>query len=311
MNSPDPDAEPDLWSRWLLRQRFGGDAAREQWGRAALRRHADRVLDGCALASGMTLVDLGSGDGLVAFRAIERTGSGLHVLLTDVSAPLLAHVRGIAHGRGLLGQCSFRQLPAERLDGIADASVDAITARAVLAYVGDKAAALRECHRVLRPGGRVSVGEPVFRDDALETIALRHLAEQSPVPQERELLSLLHRWRAAQFPDTVEKAAASPITNYTERDLLALFQEAGFTGIHLELHIDTSSAPGVPWQTFLRSATHPWAPSHGAILGEQFSPAERRMLEEVLRPIVESGSGMATERIVYLSAAKPAVGQET
>ena len=306
MNFPDPNADQDIWSRWLLQHRFGGDAAREQRGREAIQRYADRVLDGCGLAPGMTLADIGSGDGALAFRAIERIGPGLRVLLADVSAPLLAHARDLAEQRGVLGQCSFRQMPAEDLAGMADASVDAIAARAVLVYVADKPAALREFLRVLKPGGRVSVGEPMLRDDAFETMALQRLAEQHPLPQTREALSLLHRWRAAQFPDTLEKTAASPLTNHSERDLLELFQATGFTDLHLELHIDVRPPTGVAWETFLACATHPWTPSNGDILDRHFRPAERRMLEGVLRPIVETGSGVATERIVYLSAGKPA-----
>jgi SAM-dependent methyltransferase len=58
-------------------------------------------------------------------------------------------------------RCRFVLASAESLTGIADASVDVVTTRSVLIYVKDKAAALREFYRVLRPGGRISVFEPV------------------------------------------------------------------------------------------------------------------------------------------------------
>ena len=44
---------------------------------------------------------------------------------------------------------------------MADGSVDVVTTRSVLIYVKDKAAALREFYRVLKPGGRVSLFEPI------------------------------------------------------------------------------------------------------------------------------------------------------
>ena len=50
---------------------------------------------------------------------------------------------------------------AEDLEPIGDRSVDVVTTRSVLIYVEDKAAAFRALHRVLRPGGRFSIFEPI------------------------------------------------------------------------------------------------------------------------------------------------------
>ena len=63
--------------------------------------------------------------------------------------------------RGLLTGARFVLTAADPLDGIADASVDVVTTRSVLIYVKDKAAALQAFYRVLRPGGRISVFEPI------------------------------------------------------------------------------------------------------------------------------------------------------
>ena len=64
--------EFDEWSRWLLHVRHGGDPALERAIRQELELFADRVLDGTRLEPGMTLADIGSGTGLVAFREIGR-----------------------------------------------------------------------------------------------------------------------------------------------------------------------------------------------------------------------------------------------
>ena len=42
-----------------------------------------------------------------------------------------------------------------------EASVDVVTTRSVLIYVKDKARAMREFYQVLKPGGRVSLFEPI------------------------------------------------------------------------------------------------------------------------------------------------------
>lgn len=299
------DGRSDQWSRWLLRDRHGGDPVHEKSLRAAVDPYAERVLEGARLGPDMTLVDVGTGDGLVAFRALQAIGPSLRAILTDISAPLLRHTRDQAAQRGVLSQCVFLEGSAERLVGIDSGSADAVASRAVLAYVADKRAALLEFHRVLKPGGRVSLAEPVLQDDALNAIALRNLIHAPGAEPIDPMLPLIHRWKAAQFPDTPEALAASPICNYSERDLLTLVQNSGFVEIHLELHIDVRACEGVAWETFLASSPHPWAPTLGAILAERFSAEESERFERVLRPLVETGVPNSVDRVVFLTAVKP------
>jgi ubiquinone/menaquinone biosynthesis C-methylase UbiE len=145
---------PDRWHRWLLDVRFGGDpAARQHDLTEYLYPVRDTVLGKAQLRPGETLLDVGTGDGLLAFGALERLGPAGRVIFSDISQDLLDHCRETAEAEGLLDRCSFLAAAADALDGVADASVDVVTTRSVLIYVKDKAAALREFHRVLRPGG--------------------------------------------------------------------------------------------------------------------------------------------------------------
>jgi arsenite methyltransferase len=301
-----PDPQTDVWSEWLLHRRHADDPAYERVVHGVVERLADRVLDDAKLSSGMTLADIGAGEGLLAFRAIERVGATLQAVLTDISGPMLRHAETVAVRRGVRNQCTFLECSAEKLHGIADSSVDAVATRAVLAYVADKSAALREFYRVLKPGGRLSIAEPVLQDEAFFARALRkHLDAQAPGARDR-FMTLLHRWKAAQFPDTEEQCANSPIVNYSERDLLNFVRSSGFAEIHLQLHIDVMPSPITSWNVFLGSSPHPWAPPLSIILAEQFAPDDRLFFEQVLRPVVESGKNLTTDRIVYLNATKPA-----
>jgi arsenite methyltransferase len=300
-----PGIQSDVWSEWLLHRRHADDAAYERIVQGAVGRLADRVLDDAKLTAGMTLADIGAGEGLLAFRAIERIGPTLQVMLTDISGPMLRHAEGLAVERGVRSQCKFLECSAEKLGDIADSTVDVVATRAVLAYVADKTAALREFHRVLKPGGRISIAEPILQDEAFFVRALRrHLDAQAARPPER-FLTLLHRWKAAQFPDTEEQCAISPIVNYSERDLLNFVRHAGFAEIHLELHIDVTTSPINSWDVFVGTSPHPWAAPLSLILAQQFTAEERQFFEQVMRPIVESGKNVATDRLVYLNATKP------
>jgi arsenite methyltransferase len=298
-------AVADAWSEWLLHRRHADDPAYERVVQGVVQRLADRVLDEAKLSPDMLLADIGAGEGLLAFRAIERVGPTLQVVLTDISGPMLRHAEALAVQRGVRGQCRFLECSAEKLDAIADSTVDVVATRAVLAYVADKSAALREFYRVLKPGGRISIAEPILQDEAFFARALRRRVEEQGSRSEDRFLVLLHRWKAAQFPDTEEECAKSPIVNYSERDLINFVRGAGFADIHLQLNIDVTPSLVTSWDVFLGTSPHPWAPSLSHILAAQFTPEERQFFEQIMRPIVESGKNLATDRMVYVNAKKP------
>ena len=296
----------DVWSQWLLHRRHGGDAEYEQAMRAMVERYVERVLDGARLEAGQTIADVGAGEGLLALRAIERVGGALRVWLTDVSEPMLRHARAQALEHGVADRCTFVRAAADRLEGIDDASLDGVLTRSVLAYVHDKIGALREFHRVLRPGGRISLAEPVFQDEAVAAQAIRTVIESKPPAAVSPLMPLLHRWKAAQFPDTEEKIRASAIASYSERDLVRFAQNAGFAEVHLELHIDSFPSIVRSWEVFVNSSPHPLAPPLSVIMAEQFTAAERELFERSMRPVIEDPSAVSVDRMVYLTAHKPA-----
>ncbi len=303
--SPSSTPEDDIWSEWLLHRRHADDPQWEPAAQHRIERCADRVLDNAHLAPGMRLLDVGTGDGLVGLRAIARIGFTLQVQMTGVSARMLRHTGQRAAELGVRRQCRFLHCGADRLEGVGDETVDVVTTRAVLTYVANKKRALREFLRVLKPGGRISLCEPIFQDDALSTRALKTLLESRPTDALHPFMPLLHRWKAAQYPDTAEKIRKSPIANYSERDLVRVAQGAGFAELHLELHIDVIPSPIPNWEAFLNSSPHPLAPPPSIILAEQFSVEERYLFESVMRPLIEDPRSLTTERTAYLTARKP------
>lgn len=99
------------------------------------------------LPTGSRVADVGAGTGFVALLAAPI---GLDVVAVDQSADMLAEALRKAGDAGLALRVEVAD--AERLP-FDDASLDAVTARHVLWTLLDPDAALREWHRVLRPGG--------------------------------------------------------------------------------------------------------------------------------------------------------------
>ncbi len=104
-------------------------------------------VDGCAL------LDIGCGDGALLREAVAR---GAKVTGIDPDPAMLAAARRGALEAGIAAR--LLEGRAEQLP-LADASFDLVTAMTVLCFVADAAAALSEMARVLRPGGRLVIGE--------------------------------------------------------------------------------------------------------------------------------------------------------
>jgi arsenite methyltransferase len=288
----------DRWHRWLLDIRHGGDPkAREQDLTEFLYPVRDAVLDRAQLRPGETLLDVGTGDGLIAFGALERLGPAGQVIFSDISQDLLDHCRKAAEAEGLLDRCRFVLASADSLADIADASVDVVTTRSVLIYVKDKAAGFREFYRVLRPGGRISLFEPInvlmggCDPDRLYGYDIR------PVAPLAAKVNALY--------DSIQPRGEDPMVDFDERDLVRHAEQAGFPVIDLELHLTVKNTRRpIPWDQFLRTSGNPLIPPTGEALDRTLNPGEIAAFTAYLKPLVESGAGQQRRASAYLAATK-------
>lgn len=115
---------------------------------------------------GERLLEIGVGTGYYSLELAEWVGPEGTLELFDLQREFLDHVMRAASERGLRNlvptQGDATDLPYE------DASVDAVILTAVLGEIPNSAAALREIHRVLKPNGRLVVGE-LFGDPHFTT----------------------------------------------------------------------------------------------------------------------------------------------
>jgi ubiquinone/menaquinone biosynthesis C-methylase UbiE len=124
---------------------------------------------------GERVLEIGPGTGYYTLDLAEWVGPDGAVEIFDIQQEMLDHTmerareRGISNVHPMLGDA--RSLPYE------DDSFDAAALTAVLGEIPDPNAALSEINRVLKPGGRLIVGE-LFGDPHMVTLStLRRRAE--------------------------------------------------------------------------------------------------------------------------------------
>ena len=127
----------------------------------------DRLREVLAPQPGERLLEIGPGTGYYTLDIAEWIGPDGRVEIFDLQQKFLDHVGGRAAERGLANvvptQGDATALP------YGDASIDAVALTAVLGEIPDSVAALREIRRVLKPGGRLVVGE-LFGDPHFTTL---------------------------------------------------------------------------------------------------------------------------------------------
>jgi arsenite methyltransferase len=109
------------------------------------------------LAPGERVVDIGSGagiDSLIAARMVESSG---RVIGVDMTPAMVSKARVSAANAGL-ENVEFRAGTAEALP-VDDAWADVVISNGVLNLLPDKNAGLAEMARVLKPGGRLQIGD--------------------------------------------------------------------------------------------------------------------------------------------------------
>jgi len=139
-------------------QRYGWDLAAgdyEALWRLQLAPAQSALMDGAALRYGERVLDVACGTGLVTFAAARAVGAAGEVVGVDISGQMVEAARRAREGLDL-PNVEFARMDAESLR-FDDASFDVVLCSLGLMYLPDPEQAIREMHRVLRPGGRIAL----------------------------------------------------------------------------------------------------------------------------------------------------------
>jgi arsenite methyltransferase len=154
---------------------------------------------------------------------------------------------------------------------------------------------------VLRPGGRLSIFEPINSFGFPEPDDRFWGFDVTPVADLKRKLSEAYRRHAGD----------ATLVDFDERDLLEFADRAGFRETRLDYEATLAHGGQAPWgnelrswDVFLNTAPNPLAPSLAEAIDEALTPEEAERFLRHLRPLYDARATTGRFAVAYLRAVK-------
>lgn len=153
------------WTQWLKQNRFAGQTPEmieqtTKW----LEAVRDVVLVYAEIKPYETVIDIGTGTGLLAFKALEMQDCKGKIIFSDKFQDCLDDCKRILDESGVRGGYEMLLSPCEHI-ALPESTVHKALMRSVLVHIVNKQLAINEVYRILKPGGKFCAFEPVIRSN--------------------------------------------------------------------------------------------------------------------------------------------------
>ena len=153
------------WTEWLKKNRFAGQTPEmieqtTKW----LEAVRDVILVYAEIKPYDVVIDIGTGTGLLAFKALELQNCQGRVIFSDKFQDCLDDCKRILDESGVTGGYEMLLSPCEHI-ALSESTVHKALMRSVLVHIVNKQPAISEIYRILKPGGKFCAFEPVIRSN--------------------------------------------------------------------------------------------------------------------------------------------------
>ncbi|OGH99815.1 MAG: hypothetical protein A2287_07870 [Candidatus Melainabacteria bacterium RIFOXYA12_FULL_32_12] len=216
------------WAEWLKKSRFSylNEEQREQTVRWLVLVR-DKILNRANLRPGDTIIDIGTGTGLLAFGAYDILKDTGKVIMSDGYQDCIDECKKIVEACNITEGIEFLLSSADNIN-LSDNSVDVVVMRSVLVHIIDKLSAIKEFYRILKPEGRISIFEPIIQSNT----RYYELINPANFPNYEKL-------KEAEIKIMTKENDS--LTNFDDKSLIKDFEAAGFKNIDLDVNTEQSS----------------------------------------------------------------------